>query len=348
MKNNNFQRLKTAIEEMLPCPVSNDKIQISPLREGGNNRLYRVETPDGNYVLKCYFQHPGDTRNRLDAEFTFALFAWRHGIHSIPEPLFRNDSTFCALFGLVEGKPLSPGEIGAEEISQALKFFLDLNALRTHSDALTLANASESCFTLQEHILRIDERIDRLRTITMSDQLDGQCLEFVKSPLAEAWMQIRHRIETSLDYFTDVPLKPTDRVISPSDFGFHNAIKAKTGLIFLDFEYAGWDDPAKVVGDFFSQVAVPVPTEFFACVVDAISKTNSDPENMLQRIHLLLPLYRIKWCCILLNVFLPIDGSRREFAQGGASEKKKGQLKKAQNHLASLEQLITATKPLQI
>jgi hypothetical protein len=244
---------------------------------------------------------------------------------------------------LVEGKPLSDGEIGVEEISQALNFFLDLNALRTRSDALTLANASESCFTLREHIALIDERFDRLSTITLSDEPDRQCLEFVKSPLTEAWVQIRHRIKSSIDYATDVPLKPTDRVISPSDFGFHNAIKTENGLIFLDFEYAGWDDPAKVAGDIFNQVAVPVPSEFFAWVANTISEATSEPENMLRRIHLLLPLYRIKWCCILLNVFLPIDGARREFAQGGASERKREQLKKAKNHLVFLEQLITAT-----
>jgi hypothetical protein len=343
VNNKDFQELHTAVLGMLPRPVNKDKIQISSLCEGGNNRLYRVKTPDGNYVLKCYFRHPGDTRNRLDAEFTFATFAWRHGIHCIPEPLCRDDLTFCALFGLVEGKPLSSGDIGSEEISQALNFFLDLNALRTHSDALTLANASESCFTLQEHILRIDERFDRLRTITISDEFDRQCLEFVKNPLTATWMQIRHRIESSIDYSTDVPLKPTDRVISPSDFGFHNVINTETGLIFLDFEYAGWDDPAKVVGDIFCQVAVPVPTEFFAWVADAISETTSEPENMLRRIRLLLPLYRIKWCCILLNDFLPIDGARREFAQGGALTRKKEQLKKAQNLLATLEKFTKET-----
>jgi hypothetical protein len=343
MKSKHFQELRAAVSEMLPCPVSKDKIKLSSIREGGNNRIYRVETPGGNYVLKCYFRHPGDTRNRLDVEFTFATFAWRHGIYCIPEPVCRNDSTFCALFGLVEGKPLSSGDVGSKEISQALDFFLDLNALRTHSDALALANASESCFTLHEHILRIDERFNRLRTITISDELDRQCLEYVKSPLTAAWMQIRHRIESSVDYSTDVTLKPTDRVISPSDFGLHNAIKTETGLIFLDFEYAGWDDPAKVVGDFFSQVAVQVPKEFFDWVADAISKATSVPENMLRRIRLLLPLYRIKWCCILLNDFLLIDGARREFAQGGASERKKVQLKKAENLLASLKQFMTVT-----
>jgi hypothetical protein len=29
---------------------------------------------------------------------------------------------------------------------------------------------------------------------------------------------------------------------------------------------------------------------------------------------LLLPVFRLKWCCIMLNHFLPTDGERRKFA----------------------------------
>ena len=34
------------------------------------------------------------------------------------------------------------------------------------------------------------------------------------------------------------------RALSPSDFGIHNALRRRGGhLVFLDFEYLGWDDP---------------------------------------------------------------------------------------------------------
>jgi len=48
---------------------------------------------------------------------------------------------------------------------------------------------------------------------------------------------------------------PADETcLSPSDFGFHNALVDPSGaLSFLDFEYAGRDDPAKPVSDFFCQ-----------------------------------------------------------------------------------------------
>ena len=62
------------------------------------------------------------------------------------------------------------------------------------------------------------------------------------------------------------PLGEADRVVSPSDFGFHNALRTEDGrLAFLDFEYAGWDDPAKLVCDFELQPAVPAPRVLVCC-----------------------------------------------------------------------------------
>ena len=33
-------------------------------------------------------------------------------------------------------------------------------------------------------------------------------------------------------------------------------------FVFIDFEYYGWDDPAKMIADFYLQPAVPVPYEY--------------------------------------------------------------------------------------
>ena len=40
-------------------------------------------------------------------------------------------------------------------------------------------------------------------------------------------------------------------ILSPSDFGFHNIVKNKKKLYFLDFEYSGFDDPLKLLSDFY-------------------------------------------------------------------------------------------------
>ena len=87
-------------------------------------------------------------------------------------------------------------------------------------------------------------------------------------------------------------LGPRARCLSPSDFGFHNAIRRASGeLCFIDFEYAGQDDPAKMACDFLCQPEVPVPdacrerfldaalaAEAAADAVDPIEDIQSDAE----------------------------------------------------------------------
>ena len=45
-------------------------------------------------------------------------------------------------------------------------------------------------------------------------------------------------------------IAPEERCISPSDFGLHNAIRTAADIRFIDFEFAGWDDPAKALVNF--------------------------------------------------------------------------------------------------
>ena len=93
---------------------------------------------------------------------------------------------------------------------------------------------------------------------------------FIEHELAPMWQQTAAQVEQraaelGLPLLAEIPLE--DRCLSPSDFGFHNALQSAARLSFIDFEYAGWDDPAKLVCDFFCQPAVPVPQEYWQTVV---------------------------------------------------------------------------------
>jgi hypothetical protein len=71
---------------------------------------------------------------------------------------------------------------------------------------------------------------------------------------------------------------------------------------------------------------------YYDRVVEAVTADASAPDLLRQRIDLLLPIYRIKWCGIMLNHFLPVGGARRHFAgQGDAAQL---QLKQAREALA--------------
>jgi len=322
-------------------------VELFPLGAGGNNRVYRVETNSHTYVLKEYFRHPGDIRDRLGAEFAFVQFAWARGIRCIPEAIVSDTSAGLGLFSFIEGDRIAPGSFSGAEIQEALEFVMSLNRCRHIQEARQLPDGSEACFSIDQHFDLIQRRLFRLSGIVPASPVDHEALVFVRETLSAAFEALKERILVDLTekrIAHDVELLKGERVISPSDFGFHNALRRPDGtLTFLDFEYAGWDDPAKLTGDFFSQVEVPVPIIYQDEVLTAISGILPERELALRRMNLLLPIYRIKWCCILLNHFLPVDSERRAFAQGDAEGRKKEQINKAQKLFASLEQSMAGT-----
>ena len=165
-----------------------------------------------------------------------------------------------------------------------------------------------------EHLTRIDNRVRRLLTIRPSSDLDRELLALAQGQLAPMWRQVEASIQGrrgSSDADSD------NRCVSPSDFGFHNAmIGLDDQTYFIDFEYAGWDGPEKLICDFFTQVAVPVPRGYLDVFLDRFVSVQDDRSRHEERVRLLLPAYRVKWCCIVLNDFLSVSADRRRFAQG--------------------------------
>jgi hypothetical protein len=66
---------------------------------------------------------------------------------------------------------------------------------------------------------------------------------------------------------------------------------------------------------------------------------NSADRELARRARQLLPAYRLKWCCIMLNHFAGPDRSRRLFASAGENiaQQEDEQLEKAARALRQLE-----------
>jgi thiamine kinase-like enzyme len=314
-----------------------DITDIHAIKGGANNRVYRVENADRKGLLKVYFRHPSDPRNRLDAEFSFISFAWNRGIRAIPKPLACDRDAGIALYEWIEGRLLTSEEISEGYIRQVIDFFVNLNQHKEQAHSLDAA--SEACFSLREHMNVVEKRIDRLLHIKAVSDIDLQASKFVETELFRLWRALRISMEKKIKregWGIDDVLPLSDRCLSPSDFGFHNALLTKSGeLRFIDFEYAGWDDPAKTVCDFFCQPQVPVPMDYYDLFMEAIISQLQNPKYHQRRAEILFPLYQIKWCCIMLNDFSKTDSERRRFAndEKDLEEQKVKQLKKAKEVL---------------
>ncbi len=297
----------------VPSPV-----RLEPITGGGNNRVIRVDSATGPVVLKAYFRHPDDPRDRLRADFGFSSFAWEVGARALPRPLASDSAAGMAVYEFVAGRTLAPGEVTAAHVAEAAAFFRAVNEHRRAPRAADLPEASEACFSIAAHVACVDRRVARLDGIDAASPLGREAAELVARRIVPAWERVRASVIAEAGPAASEPLAAGDRCLSPSDFGFHNAILAGDGrLRFLDFEYAGHDDPAKMVCDFFCQPAVPVPREHLPAFVASLAGLWESPSAFRRRVDLLLPVYALKWCCIMLNEFLPADG-RRTFAGAGA------------------------------
>lgn len=302
---------------------------------GGNNRVFEVRDDRGaKFLLKQYFHSPGDPRNRFEAEQLFYRLATIAAPAHIPGALGWSATARLGLLEFVDGRRLGEDEIGLAEVDAALGFFSALNRGRNRPEAQALPAAAEAGFTTEEHCRTVEDRMMRLKTIPASAPIDREARDFVEGDLWPAWTEARRAVGGS-----GAPLRANERCVSPSDFGFHNCLRRPDGsLVFFDFEYAGWDDPAKTVGDFFCQPALPARAEFFARFASGVAEALglASGENFLARCRALLPVYRLKWCCILLNEFIRTDRGRRAFALGesAADERKARQLAAARRMLA--------------
>ncbi|MCE9604332.1 MAG: phosphotransferase [Planctomycetia bacterium] len=303
---------------LLGAEIPNAGYSLTRIAGGRNNRAYLLTTSDGRRCLvKWYFRHREDARDRLGAEYRFVGYCRRFGIDKAPKPLAHDDDARLGLYEFIDGKKLTPAEIAERHVSQAIEFVVQLQAHRNTPEARALPTASEACFSVEEHRLCIDNRVRALQRVAPEhDALQ----KFVLDRLLPAWEQIDRGICETVRQRPEIhsaPLTDADHCLSPSDFGFHNALQTADGsLRFFDFEYAGWDDPAKLLCDFFCQVEVPVPLRFATSFAARLAAQQLDPEAFLARAELLFPAYRIKWCCIVLNEFLSSGSARRSFTSG--------------------------------
>jgi hypothetical protein len=293
-------------------------LQWKRVSHGGNNRSYVVQAAGDSFFVKQYFRHPADNRDRLGTEFGFLSLLREHGVSCVPTPIARDEATGSAVYSLLQGMPMQEEQINASHVGECLEFICKLQELRQEGKPPMLPRAAEGCFSVQDHIDICDRRLTRLASLEDKGGVHGEASAFVRSVLLPAWRDLKEGILTAYDQSGLELRKPLPRkglCISPSDFGFHNALTAPNGrLQFIDFEYAGLDDPVKLLCDFFHQPKIPVDSSHLTDFSRQFCQRFLEPNETLRRMKLLFPLHGLKWCCIMLNVFLEEGFARRSFA----------------------------------
>ena len=133
-------------------------------------------------------------------------------------------------------------------------------------------------------------------TTALDVTIQKEVLDFVRSKLVISLERITDDITSQ---YPDDKLKRilphSSRIISPSDFGLQNMLVKNNNVRFLDFEYSGWDDPAKLICDFGCHPEIPVKNEYLQLFKDSFYLWLDDAEESIRRSEILMNLCEYKF-----------------------------------------------------
>lgn len=304
---------ETAVARRL---VGEPVLHMRRIGGGRNSRVFRVETADRVFALKKYPSIEDDPRDRLGVETNALRWMAKHQLDMVPRVIATDTISNSALLSWAEGSVVR--DVVASDIDQAVDF---LTALEGHLGSQEFpANhlASEACLSGAEIERQLRKRVAALGGLECEPNLQAFLAKEFAGALEDRLAAAR-KVLSSAGLSLERELEPTQRSLVPSDFGFHNALRDGAGrLTFIDFEYFGWDDPAKFTADTLHHPGTPVATELQSRFRIAAERLYGRDPDFATRLAAFYPLFGLRWVLILLNEFHPERWRRRVLA--GASE----------------------------
>ena len=317
-------------------------IRAEKISEGKNSRIFKLSTIDRRrYAAKVYYHQSTDKRDRFGTELSAVKFLMDNGIRCIQQPIVSDPENRIVIFEFVEGLKIESTKITSENIDTVCRFLIRLDAVKSNPGAERIPPASEAFFSIGEILENVQNRFHRLNAVAQAEACENPFRIFLEKTVAPFFSYIFHRTQQccnqkGIDW--DLKISKTQQTLSPSDVGLHNIIRRKDGrLIFLDLEYFGWDDPAKLIIDFILHPAMHLDSSLSELFIRNMLTHFDGNGELKERLYLLYPIFGIKWSLILLNEFIPDDYARRRFAENHAA----ASLRDVQN-----QQLIKAKKML--
>lgn len=254
-----------------------------------------LENGDRRAVLKIHEPAAAGRRDAFAHEALLHAFYAEQVRDRVPRLIARDKECHALLFEHVEGTPMAGEEISLGDVARMGEFLVETNRPEVLERArqAQLPAASDCGLAAAEHWQCALSRVDALLALPTADEATVAMQDFVRAELQPAL--VMNKPDASL---------PAEPCLSPSDFGFHNVIRRANGAFcFLDFEHAGWDDPAKLVADFILQPEAPLSVEAAEMLMDALRDGAIFGPQLALHVRRILPLQRCKWTAIILNVF---------------------------------------------
>ena len=286
--------------------------EVEKVSGRGNSRIYKIVTDDGKlYALKHYLDRLIDDRPRLKTEFHTLRLLHQHNMRNVSNSVQKDDDLNIGIYEWIEGNPVT--DPTQDDLRQAVDFVKQLYFLSRETGGASIHLASEACLSGAELIQQIEKRFRKLNAVkTGYPELSF----FLEQTFPSLWEEVRDESYSAWPIESrEHHLSGKKQTLSPSDFGFHNAIRRVDGkLVFIDFDYFGWDDPVKLTADFLWHPAMELNSEIAVEWKKAMVGLFSADPDFENRLETAMPLYGLRWAMIVLNEFMPGFAERRKNA----------------------------------
>lgn len=324
------------VKKDLLLTLGQEADSVKSVNIGANNRSYSCLIGEKNVFVKYFLKSNSDLREKISAEWNFLRYLEDLGEKDVPIPIAVNYEKNFIVLSYFEGLQATLSKNRIQLLEGSADFINRINRSRYGSSSLELPLASEHTSSIRDYV-----RLNNLKLVELENAIQGEAL--VVRQLLQKTRNLSNSLDSQFSDFSeisDLKLLKEQLCLSPSDFGFHNMlIKSDCSTKFIDFEYAGWDDPAKLLCEFVLHPAMKLDLYEARVFIDRIDIEGIDPSWLRSRCQNLFGYALIRWVCIILNLFLPAHLERKLFANPSLNivESKSKQVEKAEIMVSNFE-----------
>lgn len=267
-----------------------------------NSQVFKIQTNEKkNFCLKYYPNPTIDELSRLENEYN-SMKLFQYLSLNTPKAIYKNTFMNFGIFEFLNGSKII--KKNTKNIETILEFIIEIQKIKKIKNN-KVQNAKEACLTINELIKQIEFRFIKLKETNL-------VLKNIKlSKFLNKFEHVKNLVIKKIyQQFDKIALKKIlekkYQIIHPADFGFHNSIVLNDRLYFLDFEYLGYDDPVKLISDFYWHPGMNLNTNMKKTWLFKSKKIFNYP-GLNIKLKYLLNAYGLRWSLIILNDFIKIN-----------------------------------------
>jgi hypothetical protein len=335
------------VEARVGAELGGRVVGWTELGTGTNNRLYRLELAEGAPLLaKRYVR---DRWDRLGTEFpALALLAAR-GVGGVPRPLLRSDAHLYGVYSFEPGVRKAPSELTEADARAAAGLAARLHGFgpdggdggasgegvaegpakqergslsgpsNGQSGGIGLADAR--CLSVADQVRMIGARLRAYEETVAAPGCDAAVRAFaaeVDVPAAVARL-VAAATEGLTEDGVAAALPRAAWRLNSYDYGPHNWLFDEGGgMTVVDFEGAGWDDPARMVMGCVSHIGSQgLSAAAVAAFLGRYAEARGLSAAEMRRFERVGMLFDAEWAAVFASAMAPDVVEAKRFATPG-------------------------------